>query len=234
VTVTRIAMWSGPRTISTALMRAWENRPDTTVVDEPFYACYLATTGIEHPGRDDILAAQSRNWREVAAELTAGDVTTAIHYQKQMTHHMTPDIDLGALEGLLHAHLIRDPARLIASYARVRAEPTAEDLGLDRQLELYERFGGPVIDADDVLHDPRGVLGALCAALGVPWDERMLAWPAGPRDTDGVWAPHWYASVRASTGFGPPPAAEPAVPSRLEGLLDACRGPYATMAAHRL
>lgn len=230
----RIAMWSGPRTISTALMRAWENRPDATVVDEPFYACYLATTGIEHPGRDDILAAQSRDWREVAAELTRGDAPAEIHYQKHMTHHMTPDIDLGALAGLTHAFLIRDPARLIASYARIRAEPTPQDLGLDRQLELFERFGGPVIDADDVLRDPRGVLGRLCAELGVPWDERMLAWPPGPRDTDGVWAPHWYGAVERSTGFGPPPADPPAVPSRLDPLLDASRGPYATMAAHRL
>jgi hypothetical protein len=230
----RIAMWSGPRTISTAMMRAWGNRPDTAVVDEPFYACYLAGTGIEHPGRDAILAAQSRDWREVAAELTRGDVAAAIHYQKHMTHHMTPDIDLGALTGLTHAFLIRDPARLIASYARIRAEPTAEDLGLDRQLELFERFGGPVVDADDVLRDPRGVLGRLCAELGVPWEEGMLAWPPGPRKTDGVWAPHWYEAVERSTGFGPPPDHPPAVPHPLEPLLDACRRPYATMAAHRL
>jgi hypothetical protein len=232
--VTRIAMWSGPRTISTAMMRAWENRPDTTVVDEPLYAAYLATTGIEHPGREEVLAAQPAEWRAAVAELVHGDVPTPIHYQKHMTHHMTPDVELGPFEPLTHAFLIRDPTRLVASYARVRSAPTPADLGLDRQLELFVRFGGPVVDADDVLRDPRGMLTALCAALGVPWDERMLSWPAGRRDSDGVWAPHWYAAVERSTGFGPPAAGAPEIPPRLEPVRDACRGPYATMAAHRL
>lgn len=235
MSVTRIAMWSGPRTISTAMLRAWGNRPDTTVVDEPLYAAYLATTGIDHPGREEVLAAQPRDWRAVAERLTRGPVPTPIHYQKHMTHHMTADVDLDAFAPLTHAFLVREPARLLASYARIRCEPTPADLGLHRQCEIFDRFGGPVLDADDVLRDPPGLLRALCAALDVPWDERMLSWPPGRRETDGVWAPYWYGSVERSTGFGPPPAGPPPpIPDRLRPVLDACREPYATMAAHRL
>ena len=233
--VTRIAMWSGPRTVSTALMRAWENRADTVVVDEPLYAFYLDRTGIDHPGRDEIIASMPSDWRVVLAALTGGPVPARVYYQKHMTHHLLPEIDRGALGGLAHAFLIRDPRQLLASYARVRSEPTLADLGLEQQAEIFRAFGGPVLDAGDLLRSPRAALEALCAALGVPFDPAMLAWPAGPRPTDGVWARYWYDGVAASTGFGPPrPPAAPQLPPRLEALAAACGPFYSELAAARL
>jgi hypothetical protein len=139
-----------------------------------------------------------------------------------MTHHLLPEVDRAALAPLRHAHLIRDPRELLASYARVRAEPTLADLGLSQQAEIFETFGGPVVDSRDLLADPEGMLRALCRALDVPFDDRMLSWPAGPRASDGVWAPYWYDSVYASTGFAPyRPPADP-LPARLEPLAEAC------------
>lgn len=233
----RIAMWSGPRTLSTATMRAWENRPDTVVVDEPLYAYYLAATGIDHPGRDEILAGQPTDWHTVVHSLTTDDLPdgATISYQKHMTHHVLPEIDLGALEPLTHAHLIRDPRRVLASYAKVREQPTLADLGVQQQVALHRRFGGPVVDSDDLLRDPEGVLRRLCDALGVPFDASMLSWTAGPRNSDGVWAPYWYASVEASTGFGPYRGTEvPDLPDHLAALAEQCRPHYAELAAQAL
>ncbi len=233
--VTRIAMWSGPRTVSTALMRAWENRADTVVVDEPLYAFYLDRTGIDHPGRAEVIASMPADWRVVLDGLAAGPVPAGIYYQKHMTHHLLPEIDRSALGGLAHAFLIRDPRALLASYARVRSEPTLADLGLEQQAEIFRAFGGPVLDAGDLLRSPRAALEALCAALGVPFDPAMLAWPPGPRPTDGVWARYWYDGVRASTGFGPPRAPDATqLPPRLEALAAACRPFYSELAAARL
>ena len=221
---TRIAMWSGPRTVSTALMRSWENRPDTVVTDEPLYAFYLDRTGLDHPGRDAVIASQPGDWRVVLDQLTAGPLPpgVSIGYAKHMTHHLLPEVDRAALAPLRHAHLIRDPRELLASYARVRTEPSLDDLGLRQQAEIFETFGGPVVDSRDLLADPGGILRALCRALGVPFDAAMLSWPPGPRDSDGVWAPYWYDSVLESTGFAAyrPPAAP--LPARLEPLADRC------------
>jgi hypothetical protein len=235
--VTRIAMWSGPRTVSTALMRAWENRADTVVVDEPLYAYYLARTGIDHPGRDEVIASMPADWRVVLAGLTHGPLPDgrAVYYQKHMTHHLLPEVDRGALAGLRHAFLIRDPRQLLASYARVRSAPVLADLGLEQQAEIFSAFGGPVIDSADILRDPRAALEALCAALGVPFDAAMLSWPAGPRPTDGVWAPYWYDGVRRSTGFGPyRPLSGAPLPAHLEPLAAACEPFYEQLAAHRI
>jgi hypothetical protein len=231
----RIAMWSGPRNLSTALMRSFENRADCSVVDEPLYAAYLDQTGLDHPGRDDILASQPADWQVVLEQVTRGPVATPLEYQKHMTHHLLPGIDRGRLDGLRHAFLIRDPERVLTSYAKVRDEPTLDDLGLPQQVELFETYGGPVVDAADVLRDPRGVLTLLCAALGIDFDAAMLAWPAGPRDTDGVWAPHWYAGVEASTGFAPysPGSGDP-LPERLWPLLEECRPYFDALAPYRL
>jgi hypothetical protein len=235
-TPVRIAMWSGPRTLSTATMRAWENRADTAVVDEPLYAYYLAATGIDHPGRDAVLASQPTDWRTVVRTLTDDPLPdgATIGYQKHMTHHVLPEVDLDAFAGLRHAFLVRDPRRLLASYAKVREAPTLDDLGLQQQVALYRRFGGPVVDSDDLLRDPERTLRALCAALDVPFDPAMLAWPAGSRDTDGVWAPHWYASVEASTGFGPYREATADVPEHLEPLAEQCRPFYDELADRRI
>ncbi len=232
-------MWSGPRTLSTALMRSFGNRPDTVVVDEPLYGYYLAETGIDHPGREEILASMPTAWPEVIKQLTSGALPAGktVFYQKHMTHHLLPEVDRAALAGLRHAFLIRDPRRLLASYAKVRDTPTLADLGLEQQVEIFRRFGGPVIDAADVAARPRPVLEALCAALGIPFDPAMLSWPPGPRPTDGVWAKHWYASVWDSTGFTVRnPASDPApeLPADLEPLAARCQPYFDELAAHRL
>ncbi len=231
----RVAMWSGPRNLSTAMMRSFGNRADCTVVDEPLYAAYLAETGLDHPGREEVIASQPTDWRVVCAGLTSGPVETELQYQKHMTHHLLAGVDRAALDGLDHAFLVRDPERVLTSYAKVRDEPTLEDLGLPQQVELFERYGGPVVDAADVLSDPLATLTALCAALGIAFDDAMLAWPPGLRDSDGVWAQYWYAGVEASTGFAPysPGGGDP-LPDHLQPLLERCRPYYEAVAAYRL
>ncbi len=209
----RIAMWSGPRNISTAMMRAFENRDDSAVVDEPFYAVYLARTGIVHPMNEEVLASQPQDPSAVIAALL-GPVPggAAVFYQKHMTHHMIDSIDLDWMAACANVFLIRSPERVVASYAQKRSEANLADLGFERQAAIFDheadRLGRAplVIDADDVLSDPHGMLQALCAILTIPFSEKMLRWPAGRRDTDGVWASHWYQSVESSTGFSAPPA----------------------------
>jgi hypothetical protein len=236
VTAARIAMWSGPRTVSTALMRAWENRADTVVADEPLYAFYLDRTGLDHPGREEIIASQPTDWRVVLDQLTGAPLPpgTGISYAKHMTHHLLPEVDRAALAPLRHAHLIRDPRELLASYARVRAEPSLADLGIAAQAEIFESFGGPVVDSADLLADAGGILRALCGALDVPFDEAMLTWPAGPRASDGVWAPYWYDSVRSSTGFAAPRRPAEPLPERLEPLAARCLPYFARLHKYRI
>jgi hypothetical protein len=233
--VVRLAMWSGPRNVSTALMRSFGSRDDTLVVDEPLYAFYLHATGIEHPGRDEVMASQPTDWPSVARAMT-GPLSDGVdvHYQKHMAHHLLPEVDRGWLAGLAHAFLIRDPGHVVASYAKVRGEPTLADLGYPQQVELSRRYGGPVVDASDLLRDPATILAALCAAVGIRYDPAMLSWEPGRRDTDGVWAPWWYSGVEASTGFASPDPRPAVVPARLAGLVDAARPYYEELAAHRL
>lgn len=197
-------MWSGPRNISTALMRAWENRPDSKVVDEPLYAYYLDRTGLNHPVREQVIAAGEPDWRRVVAELT-GPQDVAVYYQKHMTHHLIPELPREWIRELDNVLLIRDPAEVVASYVRSRADVVAEDIGLVQQTELYDQLGAdvPVIDSADFLQDPEGYLRWLCDRFDLPFTDRMLSWPVGPRDSDGVWAPYWYDAVIASTGFEP-------------------------------
>ena len=199
----RLAMWSGPRNISTALMRSWENRPDTRVVDEPLYAYYLNETRLNHPAREEVIAAGETSWRRVVDELTAPG--EGVYYQKHMTHHLIPQLPRDWIPSLTNVLLIRDPAEVIASYVRSRSDVVAEDIGLVQQAELYDQLGAavPVIDAADFLRDPETYLRWLCDHVGVEFTDRMLHWPPGPRSSDGVWAPHWYAAVQASTGFEP-------------------------------
>ncbi len=239
----RIAMWSGPRNISTAMMRAFENRPDTTVVDEPFYAAFLAATGLEHPMGEAVMASQPTDWREVA-EAMAGPVPggRAVYYQKHMTHHMLPDFGLDWASACTNAFLIRDPARVLASYVKKRDRPTLADIGVQRQAELFDReaerlgHAPPVIEGVDVLADPRVALTRLCDAVGIPFSAAMLAWPAGPRETDGVWAPAWYDAVERSTGFELARAEEdaPLLDDGLRRIAEAARPFYERLAAHAL
>lgn len=202
----RLACWSGPRNISTATMRAWENRPDTEVVDEPLYAWYLAHTGLDHPGRDQVIQAGETDWRRVVASLTEPwPDGPAVQYQKHMAQHLVPDLPREWIGQLQNVLLIRDPAEVVSSYLRSRASVVPDDIGVLQQLELQVQLGPsvPVIDSADFLRDPEAYLRWLCAYAEVPFTERMLSWPAGPRPSDGVWAPYWYDAVLSSTGFEP-------------------------------
>ncbi len=199
----RLAVWSGPRNISTALMRSWENRSDCHVVDEPLYAYYLAETGLNHPAREEVIAAGETSWQVVVADLTGP--TDGVYYQKHMTHHLIPQLPREWIASVTNVLLIRDPAQVVASYVRSRADVVAEDIGLVQQSELYDQLGGsaPVIDSADFLQNPEDYLRWLCAYAGIEFTPTMLRWPAGPRDSDGVWAPYWYDAVLVSTCFEP-------------------------------
>ena len=239
----RIAMWSGPRNISTAMMRSFGARADCAVIDEPFYAAYLAATGLIHPMRDEVVASQPTDWREVASAL-AGPPPNGkpVWYQKHMTHHMLPEFGLEWTDGVFNAFLIRAPEAVLASYALRRDDFTLEEIGLPAQAALFDRASDrlgrapPVVEAQDVLADPRGVLSALCAAVGIAFDPAMLSWTSGRRATDGVWAPVWYQAVEQSTGFAPPrsEAGFDGLPDRLKPLAVAARPIYDRLAAYRL
>ena len=202
----RIAMWSGPRNLSTALMRSFGSRADTIVSDEPFYGAYLRHTGADQPMKDAIMASMDCDWHRVAASLS-GDAPTPVWYQKHMGHHMVGPIDPADLEGHRHAFLIRSPDRVIASYAAKGVTVTLDDLGYARQRNWFDREADrtgsppPVVDSADLLRDPPAVLAALCTALEIGFDPAMLAWSAGARATDGIWAAHWYGRVLDSRGF---------------------------------
>jgi hypothetical protein len=207
----RIAMWSGPRNVSTAMMRSWENRPDCRVVDEPFYAYYLHKTQSPHPMFDEVLASQPTSFEEVAKNMSEGFCDRPLQYQKHMTQHMLENCDLHWTKNLRHCMLIRDPAFVVNSYTNSRGECCAEDIGIKRQFELYQAIceltgqNIPIVDSMAVLNTPEKVIPAMCAALNIECEEAtkhaMLNWPAGRRDSDGAWAEHWYHSVNKSTGF---------------------------------
>lgn len=242
----RIAMWSGPRNISTAMMRSFENRSDCVVSDEPFYGSYLQRTGIDHPMAAEIIADMDCDYASVARAMTgpapgkAAQGGAAVWYQKHMSHHMLPGDDLSWCDSVTHCFLIRDPASMVASYAKKRAQPVPDDFGLDRECELFdavrERTGQtpPVLDAADVLRDPRRALTALCQAIGIAFDDAMLSWPRGRRDSDGIWAEVWYHAVEDSTGFKPYNPPETQLSASLQAVADACQPAYDRMAAHRL
>lgn len=237
----RLAMWSGPRNISTAMMRSWENREDTIVVDEPFYAHYLLATGVNHPGRGEVIGSQPNDWQMVAKTLT-GPIPErkSIWYQKHMTQHVLPEMGLDWLDGLNNCFLIRRPELVVASFTRTRPDAAVWELGYEQQSRIFEhvsqRLGKAplVLDAEDVLKDPKVMLGAFCAKLSIPFSERMLHWPAGPRASDGVWAPHWYAAVERSTGFEPYEAKHPKLSPFQAELAGRCRPHYDRIAQYRL
>ncbi len=236
----RIAMWSGPRNISTAMMRAWGNRSDTAVVDEPFYAHYLLHTHAPHPGADEVIASGETDWRKVIAQLT-GPVPHGrrVFYQKQMTHHLLPHVDRGWLRQVTNCFLIRDPRDVIVSYMRKNGDPTPEDIGFPQQAEIFDfvcaETGAipPVIDAADVLREPRGTLQLLCHAFGVEFTEAMLSWQPGLRESDGVWAKHWYQEVANSTSFRPHNPTNQPIPERLRDVYETCAIIYERLRAHR-
>lgn len=237
----KIAMWSGPRNLSTAMMYAFAARGDAAVWDEPFYAAYLAATGIAHPMAAEVIAAGERDPAKVAAACT-GAISEGrpIWYQKHMTLHMIPAFDRGFMAGLTNVFLIRHPARVVASYARKRENPTLDDIGFVQQAELFDqvadRLGRApvVIDSADIREDPKGRLTALCAALGIPFTAKMLSWPAGPKPYDGAWAPHWYNAVHASTGFDEPEGELPDLKGDAARLVDLALPHYERLRRHAI
>lgn len=236
-----IGMWSGPRNISTALMRSWGNRPDTFVCDEPLYSHYLRQTGLDHPGREEIIADQEPEWEKVVAWLT-GPLPEGkqVFYQKHMAHHLLPNIGREWMGALTHCFLIREPREMLTSLLKILPEPRLEDTGLPQQVELFEwereRTGRlpAVLDAKDVLDDPRGTLTRLCEVVGVPFTEAMLSWPPGPRATDGIWARHWYSQVERTTGFQPYTPKPEEVPARFLPLLQECERLYECLYQNRV
>jgi hypothetical protein len=238
----RIAMWSGPRNISTAMMRAWGNRPDTIVIDEPFYAYYLERTGKGHPGAAEVIAAGQTDWPKIIRDLIKEPIPDGkrIFFQKQMTHHLLPEIDRKWLVDLTNCFLIRDPQEVILSYIKKNPGPALEDLGFVQQCEIFNfvreqtQATPPVVDARDIRQNPEHTLRLLCDAIGVSFDKKMLSWPPGLRETDGVWAKHWYEDVARSTSFQPYKPRQGEVPVTLHDIYQRCRDCYDKLYQHRL
>lgn len=234
-----IAMWSGPRNLSTAMMYAFASRSDTRVVDEPFYGAYLTASGLDHPMRDEIIASQSTDPEAIAAEMVSVSGKKALFYQKHMTHHMLPGFPLDWMGQVKNVFLIRHPARVVASYMVKREAPVLDDLGFTRQAALFDHARGLgqepiVIDSADIRADPERMLAALCAHLGIGWDRAMLSWPAGGHAADGVWARHWYGAVHRSTGFAGPEGPLPNLAGSYADLADRAMAAYERLHALRL
>ncbi|WP_300056796.1 HAD family hydrolase [uncultured Roseobacter sp.] len=215
----KIAMWSGPRNLSTAMMYSFGARSDFSVMDEPFYAAYLAGSGADHPMRTEILAAHETDAFRVA-EICAADPTTPHLYMKHMPHHMLDGFPLDWAQDCVNVHLIRHPARVIASYAAKRERPTLDDIAFAQQVRIYDALGGIVIDSTDIRVHPERILRLLCKAIGLPFDPAMLHWPAGPRAEDGIWAAHWYGAVHQSTGFAGAEGDLPRLEPDMQSLMD--------------
>lgn len=234
----RIAMWSGPRNLSTAMMRSFGARGDCACVDEPFYAHYLAVTGLDHPMCDAVMASQPQDWR-AARDALMGPVAAPIQYQKHMVQHLLPGMQTDWLDGLRNVFLIREPERVVASFSAKRGLPDADELGFRRQRELHEELAerglGPVvIDSADIRRAPEAALRTLCAAIGIDFTPRMLGWTPGARPEDGVWGAHWYDAVNNSTSFAGAEGDLPVLGGDLAVLADSLRADYAAVAAHRL
>ncbi len=237
----KIAMWSGPRNLSTAMMYSFAARGDCAVWDEPFYAPYLKATGADHPMAAEIIAAHEADPNKVAARC-AGQIPQeqSLFYQKHMPHHMLPDFPLDWARDYVNVFLIRHPARVVASYAKKREGPTLSDIGFTQQAALFDRFANwqgrapAVIDSDDIRADPAGMLEKLCAAIGIAYTPRMLHWPAGGHASDGIWAEHWYGAVHRSTGFEAAEGPLPDLKGDYAGLAATALPYYETLARHRI
>jgi hypothetical protein len=227
----KIAMWSGPRNLSTAMMYAFGNRTDFSVWDEPFYAAYLKETGIDHPMREDVLAAYDTDSRTVSLRIMSESGNL---FLKLMGFHMCPGFSFDWAEHCVHAHLIRHPARVVASYLAKREKPTLRDIGFEQQVELFQRFPGPVIDSAEVRRDPETALNSLCSAIDLTFDPAMLRWPEGSKPFDGVWAAHWYNAVHRSTGFAGEEGPLPDLDGDAAELVRQAMPHYETLRAHAI
>ncbi|SDN82565.1 hypothetical protein SAMN05216196_102233 [Lutimaribacter pacificus] len=236
----KIAMWSGPRNLSTAMMYSFAARGDCAVVDEPFYAAYLARTGLDHPMRDEILASQPTDPAQVAAMLSGPNPAEMPHfYQKHMCQHMIDGIPRDWMADVVNVLLIRHPARVVASFGAKYESPTLADIGFVQQAELFEYCVGlgqkpVVIDSADIRRDPRDMLRKLCSIIGLSWTEKMLHWPKGGHKDDGIWAPHWYGAVHDSTGFAAAEGDLPTLSGALSDLAGQAMPYYAALSEWRI
>jgi len=226
-------MWSGPRNISTAMMRSWESRADTFVIDEPYYAYYLSQKDLDHPGREDVITHGELDCEKVSYGLV-NDVNgdCSVYYQKHITHHLLDSIDREWMKSVTNCFLIRDPKDMIISYSKVHPDLNMHLLGLEEQKEIFEYVSNmtgevpPIIDSKDVLMNPRNILSKFCERIGVIFSEEMLSWPKGARDTDGNWGKYWYKNVMNSTGFNEYKPKTADVPERYEELYLECYSLY--------
>jgi hypothetical protein len=234
-------MWSGPRNISTAMMRSFAARGDCAVSDEPFYGAFLKDSGEPHPMGAETIASMECDWQRVR-EMLSGDAPggASIWYQKHMPHHMIGPVDIADFPDHIHAFLIRPPERVVASYRAKNELSEARALGFaairSYVAVIEERTGvtPPIVDADRLVHDPAGMLEKLCSALGIAWTPAMLSWPKGPHPDDGIWGQHWYDKVNASTGFDNPPGALPELEGDYAATAAACREDYEHLLAKAL
>lgn len=228
----RINLWSSPRNISTAMMYSFAQREDMTVVDEPLYAHYLTHTNtqVAHPATAQILESQEANGLKVVSEMLYGEYPKQYALFKQMTHHLI-NIEEDFLEKMKNVLLIRDPRRIIASYAKVIPNPTIQDIGVKMQAELFVKLQqknalNAIVDTKQVLLNPEKILRELCDKLEIPFTKKMLQWQAGARPEDGVWASHWYSNVHSSTGFQAYVEKEVQLSEELEILAEDCAPHY--------
>ncbi len=220
----RLAVWSGPRNLSTAMMYSFAQRADFTVWDEPFYGPYLRLTGLNHPMRDEVLKSRPENAEQIEQTLLKQESSEKTHlYHKHMCQHMIDGIPRSFMIQCKNVFLLRHPARVVASFAKNYPEVDAEDIGFAKQAELFSELVDAdqqplVLDSEDVRRNPEHMLRFLCERLGLPWDSKMLAWPEGPKPYDGAWAPVWYKSLHATTGFAGPEGPLPELSGRLASL----------------
>lgn len=235
-----IAMWSGPRNLSTAMMRSFGSRADCSVMDEPFFAPFLQVTGKDHPGREETLSQHETDADKVATLCANPPTDKAYSFQKHMPHHMQPSFPLNWAKEAKHFFLIREPVRVIASYLKGRQRFDVDDLGFAPQKRLFQTLTDmtgtppPVIDSYDILRSPEAALRRLCEAIDIPFDAAMLSWKTGRRPEDGAWAPYWYHSVENSTGFAPHPEARPTIPRFHQKLLQLCEKDFSALAQYKL
>jgi Sulfotransferase domain len=222
----RLSMWSGPRNVSTALMYSFRQRSDTVVFDEPLYGHYLHVSGADHPGKDEVLATMNTKGQQVVEDVLLAPCTKPIRFYKNMAHHLL-GLNQEVLAQMKNMLLVRDPREMLPSLAKQIPNPILRDTGLKEQVEILEvmlqRGQNPVvIDAKELLLNPKIVLQDVCQGLEIPFEDGMLSWPSGTKPEDGIWAKYWYDNVHASTGFGKYEQKQEAFPERLKPLLEEC------------
>ena len=231
----KIACWSGPRNISTALMRSWSSRSDTKVIDEPFYAYYLKETGLKHPLADKIIQSYPASFNEILENISSKALDQKpIFYQKHMAHHLVNIKNFNFVDRFENCILIRNPKRVIASYTLKNNLINAKELGYHQQNEIIsyliqQKRKVIVIDAQSLLQDPKKILKKWCDKINLSFDVKMLKWKKGIYSTDGLWANYWYNSVANTTSFDKKISQNPIIDKKYIEIYDECMFLYDKM-----